>query len=258
MVGLFAAMLYLGGWVQVAVFTFAAMLAVYEMGQVLKNKALSPWLLPGFLFAGLYGILHFLFCSAAAVAFLGALCLLMVIVERIFNKRRTTEDCFAGLSIFLYPLPFFAVLMLLGGGFPRHIGVTGLLLAFAGPLVGDTLAYFIGSFFGKHKLCPDISPKKTVEGSIASLLGGVIGGGLVIWLQPFWGGNISIVALLILGGLCGALGQVGDLFASLIKRWAGVKDYGSIFPGHGGVMDRLDSVLLCAPVIFAYFYYFAR
>ncbi len=255
---LLAGVLYLGGWMQVAVFTLAALLAVHEMGVVLRTRGIHPWLLPAYAFGASYCVLHFYLCSAAPLAVLGFVCFTAVVVERLFNEKRTTEDCFGGLILFLYPLPLFTVLMLLGGAFPRNIGVTALFMAFAGPLVGDTLAYFIGSFFGKHKLCPAISPKKTVEGGIASLFGGILGGALVFWLQGYWGGNVPLEALLILGAICGLLGQVGDLFASLIKRWAGVKDYGSIFPGHGGIMDRLDSVLFCAPALFTYFYFMAK
>ena len=134
------------------------------------------------------------------------------------------------------------------------------LTVFACPLIGDTIAYFIGSFFGKRKLCEHISPNKTVAGSVGGLLGGAIAGLILFYMQPVMGMlwnelpiQLPLAALVVIGLLCGALGQVGDLFASCIKRWCGIKDFGSIFPGHGGMMDRIDSVLICAPIVFLFF-----
>lgn len=105
---------------------------------------------------------------------------------------------------------------------------------------------------GKRKLCPEISPHKTVEGSYGSFLAGLLGGFVCFLLQFIWGLHLPILPMLLVGIICGGVGQIGDLFASVIKRWAGEKDYGNIFPGHGGVIDRLDSVLMCAPVVLCY------
>lgn len=131
-----------------------------------------------------------------------------------------------------------------------------LLMMFAGPLLGDTMAYFIGVFRGRHKLCPHISPKKTVEGSIGGLAGGIMGGILVYFVQQYFDIRpyVGIIPMMVLGLLCGAMGQIGDLFASTIKRWADIKDFGTFLPGHGGMLDRLDSVLMCAPMVFLFFY----
>lgn len=122
-------------------------------------------------------------------------------------------------------------------------------------MLGDTAAYFIGSALGKHKLCPHISPKKTVEGSVGGFFGGALGGLLAYAVGRYvpgvdWGLLPALGQALVLGLICGGIGQIGDLFASTIKRWAGIKDYGKIFPGHGGMMDRLDSVLMCGPVVY--------
>ncbi len=116
------------------------------------------------------------------------------------------------------------------------------LLVIIIPVCSDVTAYFVGSAMGKHKLCPTLSPKKTVEGAVAGLVGSVVGTaifGLVVTLCGngfnFWFCAIALPA--------GALSQVGDLFASAVKRKYGIKDYGKLFPGHGGVLDRFDSVL---------------
>lgn len=106
----------------------------------------------------------------------------------------------------------------------------------------------------QKKLCPEISPKKTIAGSIGGAIGGVLGGLGVYYAQLLWDAHEGLIPLLLLGLLCGLLGQIGDLFASSIKRYAGIKDFGSIFPGHGGMLDRVDSVLICAPMVFMFFY----
>ncbi|MCJ7749555.1 MAG: phosphatidate cytidylyltransferase [Armatimonadetes bacterium] len=111
----------------------------------------------------------------------------------------------------------------------------------------DTAAYAVGKTLGRHKLCPKISPGKTVEGAIGGLLAAVaLTAGLGHWL------GLPLAHGLILGASIGVAGQAGDLFESLLKRRAGVKDSGSLLPGHGGVLDRFDSLLFAAPL--AYFY----
>lgn len=114
----------------------------------------------------------------------------------------------------------------------------------------DSFAYFAGRAFGRHKLAPVISPKKTVEGAVGGVLGAMV---LVLVLMiafnrpedqslPLWGA-------VLLGAVGAAIGQIGDLSFSIIKRQCGIKDYSQIFPGHGGVLDRFDSVIFVAPVV---------
>lgn len=117
----------------------------------------------------------------------------------------------------------------------------------------DTGAYFTGYFLGKHKLCPALSPKKTIEGSV----GGVITAAVLSVLYGLWINRyypLDGVNVLLLCGLTGFFGsflaQIGDLAASSIKRQTGIKDYGNLMPGHGGVLDRFDSVILTAPVLY--------
>ncbi len=112
----------------------------------------------------------------------------------------------------------------------------------------DIFAYFTGMALGKHKLCPKISPKKTVEGSVGGTLGSVLLCGLFGY---FFAGDI-LMHCLVLGVLGGIVSQLGDLTASVFKRHMGIKDYGNIIPGHGGILDRFDSVLFVAPLVFYY------
>lgn len=112
---------------------------------------------------------------------------------------------------------------------------------------GDTMAYLIGWKFGRHLLMPSVSPKKTVEGAFGGLLGSALAGFIFHYFLP----HIPLVALLGLAILSGIAGQVGDLFESLLKRVANQKDSGSLMPGHGGALDRIDGVLFAAPFMFA-------
>ena len=126
------------------------------------------------------------------------------------------------------------------------------ILAFGVPLFGDTCAYFIGSRWGKRKLCPAVSPKKTVEGAVAGLAGSVA------WATALAGVFSAFMPIPplwhfpLLGLLGGIAGQMGDLFASLVKRHCGIKDFSNIIPGHGGMMDRLDSVYWAAVFMYVY------
>ena len=129
-----------------------------------------------------------------------------------------------------------------------QIGQFIVLLPLLAAWGADTCALFAGTFFGKHKLAPVVSPKKTVEGAV----GGVVGGAVLVLLaallmNTFLDLDMPIWAALVLGGAGAVLGEIGDLSFSIIKRQTGIKDYGHIFPGHGGVLNRFDSVLFVAP-----------
>ncbi len=120
----------------------------------------------------------------------------------------------------------------------------------------DTFAYFTGVFIGKHKLCPKLSPKKTIEGAI----GGTVGCGLFCMLfgvimNRVFNQDINFLSLFVLGLFGAVAAQLGDLTASAIKRQYGIKDYGSLIPGHGGILDRIDSVIFVAPVVYTYLLY---
>ena len=129
-----------------------------------------------------------------------------------------------------------------------HIGQFLVLLPLLAAWGADTCALFAGMLFGKHKLAPVVSPKKTVEGAV----GGVVGGAVLVLLAAvlmnvFLDLDMPLWSAAVLGGAGAMIGEIGDLSFSIIKRQTGIKDYGHIFPGHGGVLDRFDSVLFVAP-----------
>ena len=131
-----------------------------------------------------------------------------------------------------------------------QIGPFLVLLPLVAAWGSDTCALFAGILFGKHKLAPVVSPKKTVEGAV----GGVVGAtgimlAVVAVFNRFTPVDIPFFAAAVLGAVGAVIGQLGDLTFSVIKRQTGIKDYGHIFPGHGGVLDRFDSVIFVAPVV---------
>ncbi|MCM1528705.1 MAG: phosphatidate cytidylyltransferase [Alistipes sp.] len=141
---------------------------------------------------------------------------------------------------------------------PLH-GVFLLVMGLCGAWIADSGAYFTGVAIGKHKLCPEISPKKTIEGFV----GGIISTAVVfvaaffvynrfITDYPLELGTVGYILVAVLGMVCAVIGTVGDLSASMVKRQIGFKDYGKIMPGHGGLMDRFDSVLFVLPTFYAF------
>lgn len=184
---------------------------------------------------------------------LGTSCILLIFIGYIADHKNITfEKICCMLAVTLLTTLSMCCLVSLKNLDKVH-GVCYVILCLAGAWLGDSGAYFVGTFFGKHKLCPEISPKKTVEGAV----GGIITVGIIFALYAFFyrlvqgylgqSFEVNYPVLVLIGFACGVLGIVGDLSASLIKRQSGIKDFGNIMPGHGGIMDRFDSVLFVAP-----------
>ena len=146
------------------------------------------------------------------------------------------------------PYAFGAFLRLHDMGIHRAYLLLPLLFSFC----SDTAAFFAGHAFGKHKRAPRVSPHKTVEGAVGGLLGDIVGGLVfAFFVNAAFGERLDYLGIAVLGVGCSVIAQLGDLSFSLIKREFGVKDYGHIFLAHGGVLDRVDSVVFVAPVLAA-------
>lgn len=125
------------------------------------------------------------------------------------------------------------------------LGITWIFALLLIIFAGDIGAYYTGKTIGKHKLAPAVSPKKTIEGSIGGILSNLLIAGLY---QFFFLPEVSLEVMLLIAVLAGVAGQIGDLFISVLKRDGGIKDSGHILPGHGGILDRIDALLLALPV----------
>lgn len=165
------------------------------------------------------------------------------------HGKLVLEDVFASYATVFYIIASFGALVLLRD---RDFGLYLVILTLYGPWISDVFAYFCGRLFGRHKLIPDVSPKKTVEGAVGGVvfcaLAAILYGFI---LKTFIGeiSSVSYVSLALIGAVIAVISQIGDLIMSHIKRKYGIKDYGFILPGHGGILDRFDSVLGVVPLI---------
>ncbi len=228
--------------------TLAALISASELGRLVK--AHPAWITVG-LGACLLPQLH-LFARSWHQAVL-YLCLFLIGITTTLVRANTNSKVNAGENLpwlvlegFWFVGPLLSLLALHAFGAPETLWTlkSPLLLAVIPLWGGDSAAIFAGKAFGKHLLAPKISPKKTVEGSVANLLACIaVAVPLATWVGQSWQIGLGC------GLIAGIFGQAGDLFESHIKRLGGVKDSGSLLPGHGGVLDRIDSILFTAPLV---------
>lgn len=168
---------------------------------------------------------------------------------------------FGELLISKTKLPFEKIMICMAGGLlvpyllsaivrirNMDMGAVYVFLPFVLAFLSDTGAYFAGVFFGKHKLCPNISPKKTVEGFFGGIVGAVIGVTLYGLVLMLMGSKVNFLFGIVYGVVGSLASVLGDLSFSVIKRQVGIKDYGNLIPGHGGILDRFDSMTVVAPI----------
>lgn len=173
----------------------------------------------------------------------------VALLSRPSHLPRAGHHFAACISGILYVPVLASVLPLIKSDF-GDTGAGWLTMTLCIAFFSDTVAYFFGRAFGKHKLYPAVSPKKTLEGSFGGLLGGCLATSAVgkLWLVP----ELSWVDVAVLGVAGSAFGQIGDLVESMIKRTHGVKDSGALLPGHGGMLDRVDALIFVAPLVYYY------
>lgn len=217
----------------------------YKATNLLKHPSLCVL---GFLATVYFSATWFINISIIPFALWYTACLFLILI---FSNNKISLD---KLSISLFGAIYIPYLLNHIVGLRRlHGGEYYIWLIIVSAFLTDTCAYFIGKAIGKHKLCPMLSPNKTIEGAI----GGVIGCGLACMLVGYiiksnFSVDVNFLKLFILGLICSVGAQLGDISASCIKRQFNIKDYGNLFPGHGGVMDRCDSILFVAPLMLYY------
>lgn len=274
---------YLGGWPFLALVAFVALLAQFEVYHLLRAAGLKPRVTLGLVLGALV-LLHHMVPAALGAAI--ALLVLAIAFSPFERSRRTDEggdrtkvaegggpeSMAATLFGVVYPAALLGFLAMIRGGAAAPGGLAFESDALAGMRITDsdafaltisvlilvwttdTFAYFVGRAIGKRPLAPSISPKKTWEGTIGGAVSAVAAGiVLKLTLLSFlaWP-HVIVVAL-----LCGVLGQLGDLAESKMKRAVGVKDSGTLLPGHGGMLDRFDSMIVVAPAVYLYLHYVA-
>ena len=183
----------------------------------------------------------------AGVVCIYALC--MVLFTLIKHKEMDLAKILTGICA----VPFLSfVFVFMGGIINVKNGVYYILLLFVFSSGCDMGAYFTGVTIGKHKLCPELSPKKTVEGAIGGIVTTIVLTLVVVFIfkNHIDISTAKIVATVLLSVPLCIIGMMGDLFASAIKRSVGIKDYGNLIPGHGGILDRFDSILMISPVLY--------
>lgn len=253
---LLIAVLYAGGWAFGLSILALGLVAQHEVYRLFEQRGVLPYAMAGLLLGALLAARTFL----PDAALLAVALVVVLLAWCPFSRTEQPLLCLGATMLgAVYPTALLAFLTDLRLARGPHIGdeeafaltLAVLVLVWA----TDILAYFVGSRFGRHLLAPAISPKKTWEGAVggalAALLVGVI---LKLTLLSF----VVWPHVLVLALLCGTISQLGDLAESRFKRAVGAKDSGAILPGHGGVLDRFDGVLLAAPLAYLYLAYVAR
>ena len=226
---------------------FAIFIGLYEFYRMIEKGGLGCYKWAGIILGILLSAAIF---KGTYINLVIAASVIILFIIRIFEGN-TSDNTFSYVSNTIFGIVYVSFLMSYLGVI-RASGDNGRELIFFVLLItwmGDTTAYYGGKGFGKHKLAPAISPKKTVEGAIIGLIGSIVGA----IIAKSWFLDISILNAIAAGILIGVFGQFGDLSESIIKRNLQVKDSGGIIPGHGGILDRVDSLLFSAPVFYYYY-----
>lgn len=255
--------LFLGGIYLKILMLILSLLAMGEFYKIVKEKNINTINILGYLLCIIYYILMNNNLEFKYIMLLLTFSLIIMFCIPVFNTKYNFIDISITMLGFIYISIFFSFIVLINiktFNFNGNNILVGKYLVWLVPLsswICDTTAYYGGRYLGKNKLCPKVSPKKTVEGSITGLLGSILSCTIFgILINRYAAGmnliNINIYNYAFIGLLCGIFSQLGDLTASSIKRYVGVKDYSQLIPGHGGILDRFDSILFSAAIVYYY------
>lgn len=238
-------------------FTIGGLLILGEAYRMARPNGTEPNIWAGYLlYLGLVG--DQLLGNGQYLGVLLIVFILVLMTWEMFRKKPHVMEnvgttFFAAVFVGL-AMSYFILLQQLGfDGKGGHLGGYAVLTVFIGVWTCDTMAYFIGSAIGKHKIFPRVSPNKSWEGSISGLVGSFVA--LLLIVRAGWLPGLDYIDALWLGLIAGVAGQIGDFAESLVKRDVGVKDSSNLLPGHGGAWDRLDSILFAAPLSYLYLTY---
>ncbi len=248
-----------------------AVVDVENGGYKVKEFRLQPIILPIALSMVIIYPLTYFFKELGLVATLAVGTISSLIILTLKHEKYNIADVGATVFNIVYPIIIMSIMVIMNHS---SMGLFSIFATFAVVVMTDTMAYFVGVTCKGPKLCPKISPKKTISGAVGGVLGGILGMVIVYLLfcefnvfeymntagfipaessSIFANKPLNLAVLLPLGAICSVIAELGDLAASIIKRKIGIKDYGNLFPGHGGVMDRIDSFLAVIPVMYIVF-----
>ncbi len=231
-----------------------------KVGKTIKSFVIFAIIAEYVVYALLYNLFSLKDALIAVVSLSILLSVLVVVYTMFANKHEVSFGAATALTIF-YPVMFLFFFMSLGH-LEKNNFSGAIIITFISTSLADMMAYFIGSLLKGPKLCPAISPQKTVSGAIGGLFGGVLSGIVLcvlgrfalLQVQPLSDNLIFDLINWIAVGMCSALFcEFGDLISSYMKRVCGIKDFGNLLAGHGGIMDRIDGLIFSAVFIFAYF-----
>jgi phosphatidate cytidylyltransferase len=255
-------LLYIGGWVLGVAVALLAAGGALELYRLSTRTGVRPFAAAGaVLAAGTVLVAAARPAGAAALVAAAVLGATLLLLAAAIPLRGVSGRPLGAVAVTVFGVVLLggslscAVLLHgLGGGASGWRGAALLAFPLALAWVGDTCAYFGGRAWGRHKLAPEVSPAKTVEGAVSSVVGTVVIGAVYAWavFQQWQQLPIGPAAGAAAGLLASPAAQLGDLTESLLKREAAVKDSGRLLPGHGGILDRFDSALFVVPVIYAY------
>ncbi len=251
---LLLALLFCPTPVIVLVVMAAALVGMQEYYQAIGIAEKRPLCLMGYLAAVVIPLgIYYLTDTALVLVYLYVVALFVLMLA---SKNQVTFRDIALLAMGLVYIPYFLSHIIYIRDL--ELGNVYIWLVFVGAFMTDTCAYFVGCSVGGRKLCPSISPKKTVAGAI----GGTVGCGLSFILfgvvvnhffaEALQGHQLNLWLLFLMGLVTSVVSQIGDLVASMLKRQCGIKDFGTLLPGHGGILDRCDSIIMVAPIIFLF------
>ncbi len=242
-----------GGNLLFLVLLAVSLIGMTELYKVFGIEKKPPGII-GYLFALLYyGLLYFepLLPGESLnwfmMSFMAFLICQMAVLVFAYPRYNTQQimAAFFGMFYVAVMLSYIYQIRILPGG------IFTVWLVFVCSWGCDTCAYCVGMLIGKHKMAPILSPKKSVEGGIGGILGAALIGVLYGLAINYWGdAGADVLSYAVIGAAGGAISQIGDLAASAIKRYHNIKDYGKLIPGHGGILDRFDSVIFTAPIIY--------
>lgn len=241
------ALLLLNGWYIKTAAVLVGILAQYEMISALQKGGYKVTGILLLIYAFIIPVIFYFYRYSGIMAvFTGGMILICVIA--ILFKEYTTEAIVPSIFGMCYPqllfVSLYAILMVEDPLMSSFL----VSVSFGVSICTDSFAYFVGKFLGRKKLCPEISPNKTIAGAIGGVFGGVFGMFLISVI--FYSFSFVKWELLLAGAVLSVFSQFGDLTASIIKRRCGIKDFGKILPGHGGILDRIDSVLFIMPLVY--------